>query len=59
VGKEMLVGNALRQDISTLKRYVPDLAEDNFHVWVTKYHLVPTVILALTLFAISLSVDCP
>jgi fatty-acid desaturase len=52
----ILVGHALRQDISTLKRYVPDLAEDNFHVWVTKYHLVPTVILGLTLF---LSVDCP
>jgi stearoyl-CoA desaturase (delta-9 desaturase) len=42
----------LRQDISTLKRYVPDLAEDNFHVWVTKYHLVPTVILGLALLAI-------
>jgi hypothetical protein len=48
----ILVGHALRQDISTLKRYAPDLAEDNFHVWVTKYHLVPTVILGLTLFAI-------
>ena len=48
----ILVGHALRQDISTLKRYVPDLADDKFHVWVTKYHLVPTVTLGLTLFAI-------
>jgi sn-1 stearoyl-lipid 9-desaturase len=48
----ILVGNALRQDASTLDRYVPDLAEDKFHVWITEYHFVPTVILGLALFAI-------
>ena len=48
----ILVGNALRQDASTLNRYVPDLAEDKFHVWITEYHFVPTVILGLVLFAI-------
>ncbi|MGA7929532.1 MAG: fatty acid desaturase [Candidatus Sulfotelmatobacter sp.] len=48
----ILVGDALRQDVATLKRYVPDLAEDNFHVWLTKYHLAPTVILGVALFAI-------
>ena len=48
----VLTGNALRQDVATLKRYVPDLAEDKFHVWLTKYHLVPTGILAIILFAI-------
>src|ERR1700693_1063 len=37
----VLMGNALRQDVATLKRYVPDLAEDDFHVWLTKYHLAP------------------
>ena len=34
-------GNSLRQDVATLKRYVPDLAEDKFHVWLTKYHPGP------------------
>ena len=48
----ILFGTTLRQDVSILKRYVPDLAKDNFHVWLTKYHLVPSVILGLTLFAI-------
>jgi len=46
----ILVGNALRQDTSTLERFVPDLAEDRFHVWITEYHFVPTVILAFLLF---------
>jgi len=48
----ILVGNALRQDASTIDRYVPDLAADKFHVWITEYHFVPTVILAIVLFAI-------
>jgi fatty-acid desaturase len=47
----VLTGNALRQDVAMLKRYVPDLAEDKFHVWLTKYHLAPTIILGLALFA--------
>jgi fatty-acid desaturase len=47
----ILVGNVFRQDISTLKRYVPDLAEDRFHVWITKYHLLPMAILGVTLFS--------
>lgn len=48
----VLVGNVLRQDVATLKRYVPDLAEDNVHVWLTKYHLAPMAVLAAVLFAI-------
>ena len=48
----ILTGNALRQDVATLKRYVPDLAGDRFHVWLTKYHLAPTAILAVIMFAI-------
>ncbi len=32
----ILVGHSLRQDVSTLKGYVPDLAEDKVHVWLTK-----------------------
>jgi stearoyl-CoA desaturase (delta-9 desaturase) len=48
----VLVGNALRQDEATLKRYVPDLGEDKVHVWLTKYHLAPAAILAVILYAI-------
>ena len=48
----VLMGNSLRQDAATLKRYVPDLGEDKFHVWLTKYHLAPTVVVGLVLFAI-------
>jgi sn-1 stearoyl-lipid 9-desaturase len=48
----IFVGNQLRQDVATLKHYAPDLAKDNVHVWLTKYHLVPTAILGLMLFAI-------
>ena len=48
----ILVGNALRQDATTLDHYVPDLAEDKFHVWITEYHFVPTLILGVLLFAI-------
>ena len=48
----VLVGNVLRQDVATLKRYVPDLAEDKVHVWLTKYHLAPMAVLAAVLFAI-------
>src|SRR5277367_3217482 len=46
----ILFGNALRQDASTLERYVPDLAADKFHVWITEFHFVPTVILGILLF---------
>src|SRR6202166_3628290 len=48
----ILVGDALRQDATTLDRYVPDLAADKFHVWITEYHFVPTIILGAVLFAI-------
>jgi fatty-acid desaturase len=48
----ILVGNALRQDASTLDRYVPDLTKDKFHVWITEFHFVPTLILGIGLFAV-------
>ncbi|MGA8677502.1 MAG: fatty acid desaturase [Candidatus Acidiferrales bacterium] len=45
-------GTALRQDVAVLKRYAPDLAEDNFHVWLTKYHLLAPLVVGVALFAI-------
>ena len=48
----IVMGNAFRQDVATLKRYVPDLAEDKFHVWMSNWHLTPMIVLAAVLFAI-------
>src|SRR3954447_14573861 len=40
----ILTGAAMHHDTAILKRYVPDLSKDNFHVLITKYHWVPQVI---------------
>jgi stearoyl-CoA desaturase (delta-9 desaturase) len=48
----VFMGDSLRQDVPTLKRYVPDLAGDRVHVWLTKYHLTPTIIVGILLYAI-------
>ena len=39
----ILMGKSMHHDTTTLARYVPDLAKDKFHVWITKYHYVPQV----------------
>jgi sn-1 stearoyl-lipid 9-desaturase len=48
----ILVGKSMHHDTKTLSHYVPDLARDRFHVWITKYHYVPTIVLGLVLLAI-------
>ncbi|HVA72280.1 MAG TPA: fatty acid desaturase [Candidatus Limnocylindrales bacterium] len=48
----ILVGKSMHHDTSTLARYVPDLAEDKFQVWITKYNYVPMIVLGAVLFAI-------
>ncbi len=47
-----LMGKSLHHDTTTLARYVPDLTQDKFHVWITKYHYVPVIALAVVVFAI-------
>jgi sn-1 stearoyl-lipid 9-desaturase len=49
----ILTGKSMHHDTTTLSRYVPDLAQDKFHVWITKYHYVPMVALGLILLAVS------
>jgi hypothetical protein len=39
----ILMGKSMHHDTSTLSRYVPDLAKDKFHVWITKFHYVPMI----------------
>ncbi len=48
----ILKGKAMHHDTTALSRYVPDLAKDKFHVWITKYHYVPMIVLGLILLAI-------
>jgi fatty-acid desaturase len=44
-------GTAQQHDEATLKRYVPDLLKDRFHVLLSRYYYVPSIILGLILFA--------
>lgn len=48
----ILMGKSMHHDTQTLSRYVPDLAKDKFHVWITKYHYVPMIVSGLILLAI-------
>jgi fatty-acid desaturase len=48
----ILMGKSMHHDTTTLARYVPDLTQDKVHVWLTKYHYVPSIILGVILFAI-------
>ena len=48
----ILMGKSMHHDTSTLARYVPDLAKNKFHVWITKYHYVPMIVLGVILLAI-------
>jgi stearoyl-CoA desaturase (delta-9 desaturase) len=47
----ILMGKSMHHDTTTLARYVPDLAKDKFHVWITKYHYVPVIVVGLILLA--------
>jgi fatty-acid desaturase len=48
----ILMGKSMHHDTTTLSRYVPDLAKDKFHVWITKFHYVPMIVLGVVLLAI-------
>jgi stearoyl-CoA desaturase (delta-9 desaturase) len=48
----ILMGKSMHHDTTTLARYVPDLAKDQVHVWLTKYHYIPMTVLGVVLLAI-------
>ena len=50
----IVTGKAMHHDTATLKRYVPDLSKDNFHIWITKYHFVPLIVLGVSLLVAGL-----
>ncbi len=47
----ILTGKSMHHDTTTLAHYVPDLAKDKFHVWITRFHYVPMIVLGVGLFA--------
>ena len=48
----ILSGVSLHAETAMLGRYAPDLARDKFHVWLSKYHWVPLVVVGFALYAI-------
>ena len=48
----ILTGRAMHQDRAELLPYVPDLRKDKFHLWISKWHVVPSVIVAVVFYAI-------
>jgi sn-1 stearoyl-lipid 9-desaturase len=48
----ILKGPAQDHDLATLKKYVPDLLKDKFHVLIARFFYVPIIISAFILFAI-------
>ncbi len=48
----VLFGTAQDHDEATLKKYVPDLMKDKFHMFLAKYYYVPIIVSAFVLFAI-------
>ena len=47
----ILMGETLHENRAQLARYVPDLAKDRFHVWLSKWHWVPLTVLGLSVLA--------
>ena len=47
----ILRGEGLHQDSSLLRRYVPDLARDRFHVWLSTWHWTTNIAVGLVLLA--------
>jgi stearoyl-CoA desaturase (delta-9 desaturase) len=47
----IFMGRAMHHDTDVLRRYVPDLSKDRFHVALTTWHWVPQVVVGLALLA--------
>ena len=48
----VISGRALHSETARLGQYAPDLAKDRFHVWLSKYHWVPLVTVAVTMLTV-------
>src|ERR1700746_3431366 len=48
----ILTGRAMHQDRVEFLPYVPDLRKDKFHLWISKWHVIPSVVIAVVFYAI-------
>jgi fatty-acid desaturase len=48
----ILTGRAMHRDRSELLPYVPDLRKDKFHLWISKWHVIPSIVVAIVFYAI-------
>ncbi|HXX99455.1 MAG TPA: fatty acid desaturase [Candidatus Limnocylindrales bacterium] len=48
----ILTGQAMHRDRSELLPYVPDLRKDKFHLWISRWHVAPSVVLAVVFYVI-------
>lgn len=48
----ILLGKAMHRSTTELAPYVPDLRKDKYHVWLSKYHWIPVVVVGLTVLAL-------
>lgn len=48
----LMHGSALSHDEPSIKRYAPDLLKDKFHVFISKYFFMTTIIAAVIIFLI-------
>jgi sn-1 stearoyl-lipid 9-desaturase len=48
----IITGRAMHRDRSELLPYVPDLRKDKFHLWISKWHAVPSIAVAVAFYAI-------
>jgi stearoyl-CoA desaturase (delta-9 desaturase) len=47
----MMTGDPLHNQTDVLAKYVPDLMQDRFHVWLSKYHWVPLTVFGIVVWA--------
>jgi fatty-acid desaturase len=48
----LLTGETLHNNTIAMAKYAPDLSKDRFYVWLNNYHWLPSIVLAVALFAI-------
>ena len=48
----LLTGETLHNNTAAMAKYAPDLSKDRFYVWLNNYHWLPSLVLAVALFAI-------
>lgn len=48
----ILTGKAIHHNTAELFPYVPDLRKDKFHVWISKWHWLPTTVMGLLFLGI-------